>query len=130
MILTGGVDEITSIILNYSQLKAHAILTTSTLFKTAKTFCRIEGSKGEIMIGGEATSRPEFLIIREEGKEERRVDFGIQGWGFYWEADAVALDILAGKKESTVMPLAESLRMMQTMDSIRKANGLTYPQDT
>jgi predicted dehydrogenase len=130
MTLTGGADEITSIILNYSQLKAHAILTTSMLFKSAKTFCRIEGSRGEIVVGGEATSRPEFLIIREVDKEERRLDFGITGWGFHWEADAVALDILAGKKESIVMPLAESLRMMQTMDSIRKANGLVYPQDS
>jgi dihydrodiol dehydrogenase / D-xylose 1-dehydrogenase (NADP) len=46
-----------------------------------------------------------------------------------WEADAVALDIAAGRKENEIMPVEESLRMMRLMDDIRKAGGLKYPQD-
>ena len=49
--------------------------------------------------------------------------------GFFWEADAVAQDIAAGKTENTVMPLDESLRMMRLMDGIRKDCGLRYAQD-
>jgi dihydrodiol dehydrogenase / D-xylose 1-dehydrogenase (NADP) len=50
--------------------------------------------------------------------------------GFHFEADEVAKDILAGKKESQVVPLAESLRTMKVMDEIRKQGGVKYPQDT
>lgn len=129
MTFTNGADEMTSVIINYEQLKAQAILTTSLLSKSDKTFGRIEGSKGEILVGGVAASRPTYILIREAGKEERKLDFPISGWGFHYEADSVALDVLAGNKESKLMPLAESLRMMKTMDSIRASNGLVYPQD-
>ena len=50
--------------------------------------------------------------------------------GFYWEVDVVAIDVLEGRKESSVMPLAETLRVTRTMDAVRKTNGLVYPQDS
>jgi dihydrodiol dehydrogenase / D-xylose 1-dehydrogenase (NADP) len=124
-----GTDEMSSVILNYNALHVQAICTASMLYKTAEEFCRIEGSKGSISVGGKAGSRPDFLVVRENGKEEKRIDFEIQGWGFYWEADQVALDLAAGKKESSIIPLDETLRMMKLMDRIRADNGLIYPQD-
>jgi hypothetical protein len=35
----------------------------------------------------------------------------------------------AGLRESTVMPLAETLALAATMDAIRDQIGLTYPGD-
>jgi dihydrodiol dehydrogenase / D-xylose 1-dehydrogenase (NADP) len=37
--------------------------------------------------------------------------------------------VLDGKRESVVMPLEETVRMMRIMDGIRKQSGLVYPQD-
>jgi dihydrodiol dehydrogenase / D-xylose 1-dehydrogenase (NADP) len=125
-----GVDEMTSLVLNYPALSCHAILTVSMQYKSAAEFCRIEGSNGVITIGGPAASNPEFILVRENGKAERRLDFKKPGRGFYFEADQIAIDLKGGKLESDVMPLNETLRIMTIMDSIRKANGLTYPQDT
>ena len=51
------------------------------------------------------------------------------GRGFFWEADAVAADVVAGRKENAVMPLAETVRVMKVMDSIRKQGGAKFPQD-
>ena len=51
------------------------------------------------------------------------------GKGFYYEADAIALDICSGKKESGVMPLDETLRVMQIMDEVRAQGGAKFPQD-
>ena len=34
-----------------------------------------------------------------------------------------------GRKESVSMPLADSIFVMETMDSIRKEWGLVYPQE-
>lgn len=130
MTFTNGADEMTSMILNYPSLRAQAILTASMLCKSGPEFCRVEGSKGSLSVGGQAVSRPDFIVVREKGKEERRLDFEIPGRGFHWEADAVAIDVLEGRKESSVMPLAETLRIMRTMDAVRKANGLVYPQDS
>jgi dihydrodiol dehydrogenase / D-xylose 1-dehydrogenase (NADP) len=49
--------------------------------------------------------------------------------GFYFDADAVAGDLLEGRKESAIIPLGETVRMMRFMDDIRKQGGVEYPQD-
>jgi PHD/YefM family antitoxin component YafN of YafNO toxin-antitoxin module len=49
--------------------------------------------------------------------------------GFYWEADAVAVDIVEGKRENAIMLHAETLRLMKIMDEIRRQGGARFPQD-
>lgn len=51
------------------------------------------------------------------------------GKGFYYEADAIALDIAAGHKESQIMPLGETLRVMRILDEVRAQGGAKFPQD-
>jgi dihydrodiol dehydrogenase / D-xylose 1-dehydrogenase (NADP) len=131
MSFSRGVDEVTSLILNYPALSCQAILTASMKCKSAVEFCRIEGSKGVIIVGGPSASNPDFILVREKGEEgQRRLDFKKPGRGFYFEADQIAQDLKDGKMESGIMPLVETLRIMTIMDSIRKANGFHYPRDT
>ncbi|KFY29423.1 hypothetical protein V493_02379 [Pseudogymnoascus sp. VKM F-4281 (FW-2241)] len=111
MSTVGGADEMTSMILNYEALHAQAICTASMCFKTREEFCRVEGTGGST------------------GEEERRVDFETVGWGFWYEQDAVAEALAAGRKECGVMPVEETVRMMRVMDGVREANGLRYKQD-
>lgn len=129
MSFTGGADEMTSMILNYKELKVQAICTVSMRYKGASEFCRIEGSKGRVEVGGAATSKPGFLVVKLKGEEEKRMEFETSGFGFFYEADSVAVDLRSGRKESAIMPLEESLRMMKLMDFIRGQNGLRYKQD-
>ena len=130
MHITGGVDEMTSVLLTYPDLKAQAVCTASMLCRGEGTFGRIEGSKGTVLLGGTSPSKPLYIIVREDGKEEQRLDFFIPPMsGFYYEQDAVAEDIRAGRKESSVLPLDETLMIMKIMDEVRKANGLKYAQD-
>lgn len=129
MSFNGGADEMTSMILNYKDLRAQAICTTSMRYKSAPEFCRIEGDKGTVLIGGAAAAKPGYLIVKMKGEEEKRTDFDVPGWGFYFEADAIAEDLRNGRKEDVRIPLAESLRVMKLMDSIRAQNGLRYQQD-
>jgi dihydrodiol dehydrogenase / D-xylose 1-dehydrogenase (NADP) len=49
--------------------------------------------------------------------------------GFYFEANAVAGDVVGRRNENSVVPLQESVRMMKVMDEIRKQGGVVYPQD-
>ena len=117
-----------------------AICTSSFKCKSPDDFARIDGSCGSILIFGLAASVPGgFRILLypaspgEEKSETERI-FTVEKpkdtLGFFWEADAVARDIAAGRTENAVVPLDESIRMMQLMDKIRKDAGLVYPQDT
>ncbi|CAG9948665.1 unnamed protein product [Clonostachys rosea f. rosea IK726] len=130
MTLTHGVDETTSIVLNYPSLKAHAICTTTMLRRFEPIFGRIEGTKGTVLIGGNGASKPLYLAVQGTGKVEERLDFPIPPKsGFFHEQDAIAKDLSEGRTESSVMPLAESSRIIQLMDSVRYSNGHSNPRD-
>lgn len=47
--------------------------------------------------------------------------------GLSYEAQAVAEYVRNGAKESSLMPLAESIQVLQVMDEIRAQIGLVYP---
>jgi predicted dehydrogenase len=128
-LLLDGIDVSSSIILTYHQTHRQGILTSNMYSKTDRAFARIEGSKGSIRVEGKAASIPERFVAAfpETGREEA-YEFEKLGQGFYYEADAIALDISAGRKENATMPHAETLRILTLMDSIRKSNGALFPQ--
>lgn len=120
------VDEQVAIVLQYSQQRAQAICTASLLYKTPEIFARIEGSKGTILVGGVAASKPGFLVVKPRDGEEKKIEFPVEGRGFYYEADAVALDIQAGRLENATCPLSTTQRILSRMDSIMGVCGLSY----
>ncbi|KAJ5118708.1 D-xylose 1-dehydrogenase (NADP(+)) [Penicillium atrosanguineum] len=124
MSFSNGVDELTSVILNYRALDAQAICTGSYRFRSASEFCHIEGSDGSVSIGGVAGSKPQFFMIRKKGEHEERRESHTKGWGFWYEQDAIGEDLLAKRKESSIIPLQEIMRIMVLLDKIRAANGL------
>lgn len=122
-----GIDVASTIILQGKGVQA--ILTSSLSCKSDSKFCRIEGTNGHIVVEGPAASAPKSFTIFIKGTEPEAYKYEHEGFGFYYEADAVALDIAAGKKENNVMPHSETLRMMRLMDEIRMQGGATFPQD-
>ncbi|KAF5677434.1 dimeric dihydrodiol dehydrogenase [Fusarium denticulatum] len=127
--LVDGVDIGTSIILLYPDGK-QGILTSNSKVKTPEAFCRVEGTKGHIVVEGFAGSVPASFTVYKDGETEgKKYEFERPGKGFYWEADAVALDIAAGKVESDTMPWAETIRVMEIMDEVRRQGGAKFPQD-
>ncbi|KAK9349908.1 hypothetical protein V1523DRAFT_132987 [Lipomyces doorenjongii] len=149
--LEDGIDVLSSILLHYPKTGRHGILTSSLLHKTDDVFARVEGSKGTLLLSGDTASMPNViaLVLKSEndGKDmgdkrkeksgeattgqKQRFEFSepTGGRGFYYEADAIALDIARGQKESDTMPLAETLRIMQILDEVRKQGGAKFPQD-
>ncbi len=53
-----------------------------------------------------------------------------EGNGYNYEAVEVMNCLNAGKSESDVMPLDESLGIMRTLDTLRGQWGLRYPDET
>ncbi|KAJ4297626.1 hypothetical protein N0V90_005519 [Kalmusia sp. IMI 367209] len=120
------VDEQVAVVLRYPEQRAQAICTASLLYKTPEIFARIEGSKGTIFVGGVAASKPGFLIVKPKDGEEKRYDFPVEGKGFHYEADAVALDIQAGRLENDTYPLGMTDSILSRMDGIMATCGLSY----
>jgi predicted dehydrogenase len=128
--LSDGVDVATSIILQYADgRQAIATSHAGSGMKTPPQFCRIEGSEGTIIVEGFAASVPNSFVLQKRGVEDQKYEFERPGKGFYWEADAVALDIENGRKESKTMPWAETIRVMEVMDEARRQAGVVFPQD-
>lgn len=123
------VDEQVTVVLNYPDLRAQAICTASMLHKTPDEFARVIDSKGTISVLGLAASKPSSLVVKVSGEEDLMLNFEVPGWGFHYEADAVAEDIKAGRKENETCSLNETLKIMSWMDTARSDCGLVYPQE-
>lgn len=50
------------------------------------------------------------------------------GHGMHWEADAAARCLRDGRLEEEMMPLEESIVVMEAMDRVRELSGLRYPE--
>lgn len=128
--LLEGVDVATSVILQYADGRQGIVTTHAGMgIRTGASFCRIEGSEGIVLVDGPAAPVPESFTVVKPGAEDRKIAVERVGKGFYWEADAVAGDIAAGRTESEVMSWAETVRVLELMDEARKQGGIVFPQD-
>lgn len=90
----------------------------------------ILGTEGRIEVHHD-WHRPEGLTVTPYGGEPERFDFPqSEGNGYQYEAIEVGRWLREGLLESPVMPLDESLTIMETMDSLRKQWGVRYPMET
>lgn len=118
-----GVDEQFSALLTYDSGK------TASLHGAIRLGLRneavIHGTKGCITLPSMNKAPSVSLCIGGEEVEtyadERR------GKGYEYEAEEVGRCLLAGQTESEIMPLEESLRIMEQLDTIRAQWGLEYP---
>lgn len=73
--------------------------------------------------------RPSQLMVSVSGQEDKIVDIPFSGNGYQFEAMEVMSCLKAHKMESDVVPLGETLSIMQTLDEIRGQWGLRYPSE-
>ena len=110
-----GVDGQTSMLFGYAS-GAHALL-TCTLSAKSPTRAAIVGTQARIEIDGDFYAPTSFVLIPRTG-EETRFDAPHEGRGLYHEADEVARCLREGLLESPLMPLDESVSIMQTLDAV------------
>lgn len=117
-----GVDENVGIVLGFpdgSLATATTSIQVTTPFQTT-----ILGTKGKIEVP--FWWRPKKLVLTAGGNTET-FEFEHEGEGFQFEAMHVAECLRAGKTESDILPLDETLAVMRTLDTIRAEIGLVYP---
>jgi len=119
-----GVDEQASIVLEH---EGGRLANLSIGIRTATPQeATIMGTEGYVRIHA-PWWRPKSMTIYRPGEESETVDAPVSGNGFNYEAAEVMRCLEAGKTESDVMPLEETVSVMRTMDRIRAAWGLRYP---
>jgi len=136
-----NVENSTAAIITYPSTGRQGVITST--MKTSRGpghhFATIEGTNGFIEVEGGAPSHPTKFTVYPKWTSDKPGDkpkalasyeYPLRPYqGFIYEADNAALDIAAGRKESSIMPWGETVRVMEIMDEIRKQGGTVYPQD-
>lgn len=119
-----GVDEQCGLVLQYpgGQL---AVLSAASRTQTPHN-AMINGTRGTIHLQPSWWMSRQITITRP-GQDNEVIDLEQQGNGYNYEAAEVARCIRAGMLESPIMPLDETLSIMQTLDTARAQWGLRYP---
>lgn len=121
-----GVDEVAGMLLGYES-GAIATLSTGIRVNTPQVATLI-GSEGKIVLPG-AWWCPKSVILSRNGKDTETFDFDFERGGFQFEAAHVAECLRAGKTESDLIPLDQSLEIMKTLDTLREQMGVKYPME-
>jgi len=111
-----GVDAQASMLFGYAN-GAQAVLTCTLRARSATRAC-ISGTTARIEIDGVFYAPSAFTLVTRDG-EAQRYDFPRRGRGLFYQAQEVARCLGEGRAESEVMPLDESISIMETMDRVR-----------
>jgi predicted dehydrogenase len=121
-----GVDEQTGIVLSYEGGQI------GTLYCSIRGDSAVEasliGDRGRIHIHP-WWIRPDALTLSRDGHEDTTIRMPYEGEGYWFEAAEVMACLRAGRLESALMSLDETLSIAQTLDTIRAQIGLRYPME-
>ncbi|MDF7799310.1 Gfo/Idh/MocA family oxidoreductase [Pontiellaceae bacterium B1224] len=121
-----GVDERSFYLLEYDQ--GRTALLSSSVSGCLPVEAIIAGTEGYIRVPWFLGATSAELCKNNQPVESFDFPFE-EDEGFQFEIAHVMECIAAGKTESPVMPLDETLTIQQTMETMRKQWGLTYPAD-
>ena len=115
-----GVDAQTSMLFGYDS-GAQAVL-TCTLRANSPTRAAIVGSDARIEVEGDFYSPATVTLVPRKG-DPTRVESVHEGRGLRHQADEVARRLAVGDVESPLMPLDETISIMETMDTVLAQAG-------
>jgi len=110
-----GVDGQTSMLFGYAN-GAQSVLTCTSSAKSP-TIAAIVGTEARIEIDSRFYAPSSFTLIGRDGSTTR-YEPPHEGNGLHYEADEVARCLRAGLLESPLMPLDETVEIMETMDAV------------
>lgn len=122
-----GVDEQGCYVFKYNG-GAMSVLHSSFLGNTSQE-AFISGTEGTIKIHRQCWKPQKMTLTKLESREVTISEMPFEGNGFNYEAEAFGELLMNGQKESSIMPLTESLEILQIMDEIREKWGLRYPME-
>jgi dihydrodiol dehydrogenase / D-xylose 1-dehydrogenase (NADP) len=122
-----GVDEQDGMVLRYDD-GALAVLTCGVRAE-APGVAAVLGTDGWIQIPHHFCSGRRALLHRSGAAAAVEFDQPLEVNGFEYQIREVSRCLAAGVAESRIMPLAESVAIMQVLDELRAQAGVAYPFD-
>jgi predicted dehydrogenase len=122
-----GVDETCALVFRHARGQISSL--TAAIRTDTRKEATLYGTEGRIEIPVPFWKPPAFTVIPLKGQPER-VDLPYPNFGYQFEAAHVMECLRQGKRESEVMPLDETLSIMETLDKVRAPWGLRYPADS
>jgi predicted dehydrogenase len=122
-----GVDRQTAILLEYAdgqQSVLHCALDTA-----GPNTATIMGTKGWIAIDPVWHDSSSFTVYDTDEHVIERFDEPVNGRGMHFQAREAERLITAGLPAGVILPPAGSIRVMETMDAIRRKIDLVYAAD-
>jgi predicted dehydrogenase len=121
-----GVDEQAAMILRYPN-GALAILACAVRTNTLHNAV-IMGTDGMIVLEAPFWCGTVVTLDRP-GEAPIRLELPLEGNGYNYQAVEVMRRMRAGNLESDIMPLDETVTIMETMDALRQQWGVKYPME-
>lgn len=119
------VDEQAAILLEHDQGRLALIAAAVTTALPSQAI--IMGTEGRLTVHGPIYC-PTRLTLTRDGQDEV-IEMPLEGNGYNYQAAEVMNCLHSGQLESKIMPLAETLSIMKTMDEVRAPWGLKYPTE-
>ncbi len=117
-----GVDEMTAMRLDYGEATAYL---SCGISQRLPAMAVIEGTKGRIEIP-RFYAAEHMKIFGEDGDCET-VERPLRKNGFEYEVEEVLCALRKGAWQSELLPLEESIRIMEILDEVRRQIGVVYP---
>jgi predicted dehydrogenase len=90
--------------------------------------CNILCEKGNIT-ASRGRDMNQRVILELHGKDREEFVFSPPAMGYHWEAEEVMNCLDEERTESRVVPLSFSLNLIRTLDRIRNAAGISFPDE-
>jgi predicted dehydrogenase len=103
------------------------VLLNTTLLANTPGTAFIAGTDATLVMDGPFYQPGGFEVRFRDGETLRYEEPAIAHKALHWQAAEVARCVTAGKLESPLRPLADSIATLTTMDEVRQALSISYP---
>ncbi|MBI9105784.1 MAG: Gfo/Idh/MocA family oxidoreductase [Spirochaetales bacterium] len=122
-----GFDYQNASVISYEGGRIASIMSSQVSYDVKNAF--VYGTEGKIEID-DPWYKPEAMTVFQAGKDAQPMSFPLGGLnGYEYEIREVMTCLDAGKKESSIVPLDESIEVMKTMDELRSQWGFSFPSE-
>lgn len=122
-----GVDATVAITLEYDDGRAASLACSLESQTPGRAVVMATGGSIELE---PRFHHPESIVVQHSAQQPQRIKFANRGRGYAHEIMAVSDDLRAGRTESEVMPLDDTLVEQRTLQQVLDALGITTAEDT
>ena len=122
-----GVDQSTSVILSYEGGRS-AVTHSASNVRGSNTAVVI-GSKGRIEIDPIWFTATSFTVFGNDDRVFERFEYPLSTRGMEYQVMELESLVALGKTSGTILPVQDTIKIMECLDEVRRQIGLKYPRE-